>query len=198
MNELNLSGTEPAAKRDAAALAQLIVQAGEGLPLLVWEDMREEGQNVMTVGAARAAREEGGFSYRNADIVRKDGQVLSALVSYPLESVSSPEEIEETPPVFRPLLVLENQATPSFYVNVLATFPEAQGQGLATSLLKNAELKAKQAGYSRLSLITGDTNPARRLYERFGFERVGSAKIVTNDRWSIEGKEWLLYIKELD
>ncbi len=82
--------------------------------------------------------------------------------------------------------------------DVLATFQEARGQGAATHLLNCVRRKALEAGFRRLSLITGDANPARRLYERFGFTVAGSAKIVADRRWSIEGNKWLLYIKEID
>ena len=46
-----------ARKEDAAALARLIMIAGEGLPLLIWEGMRQPGESAMDVGARRAARQ---------------------------------------------------------------------------------------------------------------------------------------------
>ena len=59
---------EDASIDQAADLAHLINLAGEGIPHYLWSDMAEEGEDPMAVGARRAAREEGGFSYRNARV----------------------------------------------------------------------------------------------------------------------------------
>ncbi len=187
---------EPARREDAAVLADLVVLAGDGLPLVVWEAMAEEGEDAMAVGRRRARRAEGAFSYAKADVIRQEGAVVSALVSYPLTAVSAAEEIAGAPPLFRPLLELENRVVPSWYVNVLATLPHARGQGAATTLLRLAESKARAAGHAQLSLITGDINPARRLYEGFGFGEIARAQIV-KEGWSYEGSDWVLYAKQL-
>ncbi len=46
---------------DAAALAELINFAGEGLPLYLWERMAEPGETPWQVGRRRARREAGAF-----------------------------------------------------------------------------------------------------------------------------------------
>ena len=60
----------PATKADAHALADLINFAGEGLPLYLWKKMAEPGETAWEVGRRRAKREDGGFSYRNATVLR--------------------------------------------------------------------------------------------------------------------------------
>ena len=187
---------EPARKADAAALAHLIMIAGEGLPLLVWEGMRQPGESAMDVGARRAAREEGGFSYRHADVVRDGGEVISALVSYPILDLNPGHEIDGAPPVFRPLLALENALAPSWYVNVLATVEGARKRGAAGLLLETAEDRARREGFDMLTLITGDNNPARGLYERFGFRERTRLPIV-KDGWDHPGTSWIAYAKPL-
>lgn len=47
--------------------------------------------------------------------------------------------------------------------------PRKRGQGVGGALLDAVEHRAGEAGWSHLSLTTGSTNPARRLYERHGF-----------------------------
>ena len=185
---------EPAGKADATALADLIVIAGDGLPLVLWEGMRTPGETAMDVGARRAAREEGGFSFRQAHVVRAEGKVISALVSYPVTEPTAEAEFTQVPPVFRPLLALENALTPSWYVNVLATVEGARRQGAASRLLKEAENQARQAGFRDLTLITGDDNPARGLYERFGFRERTRLPIV-KDGWDYPGTCWIAYAK---
>jgi len=75
----------PARKADAAALAALIDIAGEGVPLFLWSQMKVPDQSVFEFGRARAAREQGNFSYRNATVVETDGEVVACLVDYALD-----------------------------------------------------------------------------------------------------------------
>lgn len=55
----------------------------------------------------------------------------------------------------------------------IAVVPSKRGHGIGEELLKELIAKAKEAGYGRLSLSVEPGNPARKLYERFGFEVVG-------------------------
>ncbi|MBW4709054.1 GNAT family N-acetyltransferase [Roseobacter sp. YSTF-M11] len=197
MNIVSKAGTEVCAARrsDAAALADLIVIAGDGLPLVLWEQMREGDETAMDVGRRRAKRDAGGFSWQKSDVVRDaEDLVISALVSYPLKQRTPAPDIAQASAVFRPLLALENLAVGTWYINVLATFEHARGQGAATALLQHAETRARTSGYTALSLITGDVNPARKLYESLGFVEVAREEIVKSG-WSYDGTEWLLYRK---
>ncbi len=187
---------ERARKSDAGALSELIVIAGDGLPFLIWEGMREDGESLMDVGHRRASRKEGGFSYTKADVVRGNHRVISAMVSYPISVPESPEDIAAAPAVFRPLRRLENRAIRSWYINALATFPDYRGKGAATALLRRAETRARAACCTKLSLITGDVNPARQLYEHVGFKETARDAIV-KEGWTYPGREWILYEKPL-
>jgi ribosomal protein S18 acetylase RimI-like enzyme len=55
----------------------------------------------------------------------------------------------------------------------LGVLPEARRRGVASSLMTAVVDIARQRGITGLSLSVEDGNPARRLYERFGFEVVG-------------------------
>ena len=58
----------------------------------------------------------------------------------------------------------------SFYVDGLATHPEARRRGAARALLDAAERRARALGLTSLSLDTAlDNTAARSLYEGFGF-----------------------------
>jgi GNAT superfamily N-acetyltransferase len=50
---------------------------------------------------------------------------------------------------------------------------EARGTGVGTALLEQLLERAGADGYRAISLSVNRTNPARQLYERFGFETVG-------------------------
>lgn len=71
------AGCRPATPDDADALAQLVNLAGEGLPLHLWERMAAPGQSPWDVGRARARRDTGGFSWRNATVREAKGRVVA-------------------------------------------------------------------------------------------------------------------------
>lgn len=55
----------------------------------------------------------------------------------------------------------------------MALLPQYRGQGIGTQLLSRM-LTTAAASYESLSLSVAAENPARRLYQRAGFETVGS------------------------
>ncbi|MFV2054150.1 GNAT family N-acetyltransferase [Aliiroseovarius sp. YM-037] len=186
----------PATPKDAPALADLIVMAGDGLPLYVWDSMREGGETAMDVGRRRAQRTEGGFSYLNADVAENGAQVISSIISYALPKEVTPVDPTEVPAMFVPFLELETLVPDTWYINVLATYPNGRKRGAATALLTHAETRARRAGHSAMSIITGDTNPALQMYERFGFAEIARRQMVKDD-WDYDGTEWVLLKKEL-
>src|SRR5688572_15515764 len=107
----------PARKSDATALAALVDMAGEGMPVWMWSQMREPGQSVIEVGRARAQRETGGFSYRNATMAEIDGEVAGCLVDYRLDDPYDTGDLDALPDLVRPLVRLEAQAPGTWYVN---------------------------------------------------------------------------------
>lgn len=62
-----------------------------------------------------------------------------------------------------------DEGTPEFGI---ALVPEARGRGVGTELLKALIELARELGHPRLSLSVAIVNPARALYERFGFVKV--------------------------
>jgi ribosomal protein S18 acetylase RimI-like enzyme len=55
----------------------------------------------------------------------------------------------------------------------MAVLPECRGLGIGTSLLARL-IEAAATSYERIALSVANGNPARRLYERAGFETVGT------------------------
>jgi ribosomal protein S18 acetylase RimI-like enzyme len=183
---------------DAPALARLIDIAGEGIPSWLWSRSAEPGQSAEQVGCERAARAEGGFSYRNARVcVDTTGHIVGMLLSYRQPDPYELPDLAELPAVVRPLVELEAAAPGTWYVNALATFPESRGLGAGTRLMGLAESMAREAGVPGLSLIVAEENAgAKRLYERLGYRVEARAPIVP---WpgAAHGGDWLLMVRAL-
>lgn len=122
---------------DAVHLAMLVDMAGKGMPVRVWQDLAAPGQSPLEVGRARAMREEANFSYRNATVAERGGEVLGVLVGYLIAPDDT--DLATLPPPFRPILELEREAIGRWYVYVLAVYPEARGVGVGSLLLREAD-----------------------------------------------------------
>jgi ribosomal protein S18 acetylase RimI-like enzyme len=185
----------PGRLEDAPILAELVDYAGEGLASYLWAAMAEPSQTALEVGIARASRENTNFSYRNAIMVEHEAGTAGALIGY---EIKAPEPIpDDLPPLFRPLLELENLAPDSWYVTVLAVLPDFRGLGLGTRLLAAADALGREAGRRDMSVIVSDGNPgARRLYERTGYAERASRAMV-KEGWVNPGRNWVLLTKAL-
>ncbi len=79
------------------------------------------------------------------------------------------------------LAILNSCAAPtpvSWHIDVVAVFPEYQGQGLGREFIEIAKGKCRHNGFDMLSLHSFEANEgARRLYERCGFKAVDRVAI---------------------
>jgi ribosomal protein S18 acetylase RimI-like enzyme len=185
-----------ATQADAAAMADLVHFASEGLALYLWTTIAPPGVDPWDIGRERAEREGGGFSYRNTVVVEADGRVAAALIGYPLPDTPEPMP-EDLPPIVVPLQELEDLVPGTWYVNVLAAYPEHRGKGYGTALLGVAERLGRATRRRGMSVITADTNTgARRLYERCGYREVASRRMV-KEGWQHPGSSYVLLAKLL-
>lgn len=177
---------------DAPVLARLVNYAGEGLPLHLWTQLAEPGQDPWEIGARRQAQKaEAG----KIVVVDEGAGPVAGLTGYAIGP--EPEPLDEIPALFVPLQELENLAPDSWYVNVLAAVPEARGRGLGTRLLGIAEAIARDQDLARLSIIVADNNAgARRLYERQGYAETARRTMLKNG-WHSDGTEWVLLVKDI-
>ena len=187
-----------ATKADAAALAVLVDIAGEGMPAFMWTALKAPGQSLLELGRERARRDEGGFSHRNATIAEIGGEIAACLVGYRLDDPYDLDaRLAETPEIVRPLVRLEAKAPGSWYVNVLATFPEFRRQGIAGRLLEIAEQKAREVRAPALSVIVASWNaPAARLYASAGYAGLAREPALPFPGCPHQG-DWVLLVKPL-
>ena len=187
----------PATPDDALSMVELVNFAGEGMPVYLWTKIAASGESAWDIGQQRARRESGGFSYRNTVLREQDGEVVAALIGYPLADDPEPVNYAELPAMFVPLQQLEDMAPGTWYVNVLAAYPEYRGKGYGAGLLAVAEQLAADCGCSGLSIIVSDGNAgARRLYERQGYVEI-AARPMVKESWENAGENWVLLIKQL-
>src|SRR5690242_12509653 len=69
-----------------------------------------------------------------------------------------PEPIDDLPPMFVPLQELENLVCSTWYVNVLAAYPERRNLGHGGRLLHIAELLAADLRLKGMSVIVSNAN----------------------------------------
>jgi len=85
----------------------------------------------------------------------------------------------------------------SFHVAELHVMPAWRGRGIGAALLRCAETEAQRRGFAELTLTTLTSNPARRLYERQGYEVIAERTDPAYERIT-GGAGRLLMAKQLD
>ena len=178
---------------DAAALAEFINFAGEGLPMYLWRQMAAEGEDPWEIGRKRQVeRIEAGAVF----VIDEGGGAIACLTGYPVPALPEPVGDDELD-IFRPLIELENLAPSTWYVNILAAFPEHRGRGYGKRLLALAEDIARDQELSAMSIIISSGNEgARRLYERTGYAETARRPIVKHG-WDCASADWVLLVKQL-
>jgi ribosomal protein S18 acetylase RimI-like enzyme len=168
-----------ATRADCPAIAELALMAGEGIPAYFWEASRKSGQTLLEVGALNAASDTENFSWRHASLGVLDNAIAGMLLAYRLPSADTTDDLAEYPAFIRPLIELEGCVPESFYINMLATYPEFRGRSVGTRLMEQVDRMAREADCTLSSLEVFDENTgALRLYERLGYEVVEQRAVI--------------------
>lgn len=107
--------------------------------------------------------------------VDESGVFLGALNSLPHQALmDAPDDPLLDEARMRPiagLLELEASATESYYVNIIAVYPQYRGSGAGFALLQEAERLARLENFRTISLCTFDAaDGPLTFYQRLGFE----------------------------
>ncbi|MGA8259310.1 MAG: GNAT family N-acetyltransferase [Arenicellales bacterium] len=181
-----------AVESDARDLAYLINLAGEGLPEYLWQGMAEGNESPLEVGARRAARNKGNFSYTNARVCAEGGALLGMILAYRQPDPYEIGDLSEYPEAVRAAVLLEAKAPGSWYINAIATYEEHRGKGVARRLMEDTAARARSEGCELLSLIVASENtPAKRMYECMGFEAVDAVPVAPYPGCR-HGGDWIL------
>ncbi len=197
MNVHSVPNLREATANDADNLAKLIDIAGEGIPTWLWSKSADAGQSPLEIGAERARRTSGGFSFTNAVIAEANGETAGMVLSYAIDTAPE-DDPDDLPAPIAPFIELERHSVGTWYINALAVFASCRGQGIGSKLMEQAERAAQQAGYSRMSIqVYGQNHGAVRLYERLGYERVESAAVRLHPCQPYYTGDVLLLVKSL-
>lgn len=181
---------------DSLAIAELALIAGDGIPAYFWEQSRKDGEELLDVGARNAASETDNFSYRNTWLAMIDDDIAGMLLAYKLPSADEAEDTTHFPEFIRPMIELEHCVPASFYVNMLASFPEYRDRGVGSALMKKAEELAKQNDCSLISLsVFDDKFSVVRFYERHHYKTIEQRKVIPHSSHPHHG-QILLMVKE--
>jgi ribosomal protein S18 acetylase RimI-like enzyme len=187
----------PARRADATHVAALTDIAGEGLPSAWWRRAVEPGQSPFELGRARAMREEGNFSIRNALIAEAEGEVAGLLLGYLLPDPYDMPDLATLSEAMKPLLRLEARVPGSWYLNILAVYPEFRRVGMGRMLLEVAVELARSAGVRVISLIAASENHrAVSVYTKAGFKILDRVPLVSLPEVKLSG-EWLLMTRSV-
>jgi ribosomal protein S18 acetylase RimI-like enzyme len=131
------------------------------------------------------------FSYQFTDIAEIDGQVAGLALSYPsgmmknleipmalqLLRISGLVEFIRFVRNALPLSQIAEAGAGEQFINNVAVLPNFQGQGVGSQLLAFVEDRAITTGLGMSSLCVDiDNERARRLYERLGYQVIGTIK----------------------
>ncbi|MEM8655054.1 MAG: GNAT family N-acetyltransferase [Pseudomonadota bacterium] len=154
---------------DATALARLIDIAGEGIPNWLWTRACVEGQTPLEIGAERARRPQGGFSYTNALVADQGRGPVGMVLSYAITGAPE-DDPDDLPAPIAPFVALEKQSVGTWYINALAVFDGQRNAGIGARLMAAAEAQAKANGMTEMSIqVYAQNTGAVRLYDRLGY-----------------------------
>jgi ribosomal protein S18 acetylase RimI-like enzyme len=182
-----------ATKDDCRAIAELGLIAGEGIPAYFWEQSKSADEDILDVGARSASSDNENFSWRNAHLAVIDNHVAGMLLAYRLTDADNAVSLDEYPKFIRPLIELEQCVPGSFYINMLATYPEFRNQSVGTNLMGIVDRLAKEAASDLTSIEVFDENTgALRLYQRLGYTIMEKRPVIPHPCHPYRGEIVLL------
>lgn len=187
----------PATKQDSRAIAELALIAGEGIPAYFWQQEQQPDEELLDVGARNALSETENFSYRNVQLAVVNGVTAGMMLAYRLPCFEEAEDIKQYPEFIRPLIELEHCVPDSYYINMLAAYPDFRNQGVGSTLMASVDRLAQQEKCALTSLeVFKQNRGAMRLYQRLGYRIIEERAVMAHPSHPYSG-EIALMIREV-
>jgi ribosomal protein S18 acetylase RimI-like enzyme len=171
---------------DAPDLAEVCIMAGHGVMELFYDGLVPDKSVTDCVIARRILDRDSFATFRRWRVaVDASGQFLGALNSLPHKALmDAPDDPLLDDAKMRPiagLLELEEIPVGSYYVNIIAVYPQHRRSGAGAALMQDAEQLARLKNFSRMSLCTFEDDPGLMgFYRRQGFETQARRAIEPN------------------
>jgi GNAT superfamily N-acetyltransferase len=169
---------------DERPLAQLSLMAGHGFLEVLYQGVFP-GQTLEDVVMERRLRNPRSIGHIGHWRVAaaEDGSLLGAINAIAPDVVETIEADPEVPPeralIFTPFRALDPQTDNTYYINMLAVFPQHRHLGVARALVDDAVAMARQASQPAVTLLTfEEDNRLVQYYRRLGFEITGSQPVI--------------------
>jgi len=164
---------------DCKSITELTLMAGEGIPAYFWEESKNDDQEIIDVGKNNLTSETENFSYRNVTIANINNKIAGMLLAYKLPPPSSDENLDDYPEFIRPLIELELCVPNSYYINMIATYPEFRGKSVGSKLMDTVSKSAIDAGCKLISIEVFEQNQgALTFYQRLGYKIIEKRRVV--------------------
>ena len=191
------------AANDAADLAGLAMMAGHGL-LDIFYGGLIPGKSTLEIVAERRILWPGGFcEARNWRVIEDAGhRLLGGLNSFPhdlfVTASADPLLSWDRLATVASLSELEAAATGTYYVNMIAVFPERRRGGAGAALMAEAERLARLNGFRRMMLSTYEADVRLvNFYRGQGFQIHATKAIAPHPLLDHSGN-WALMVRDLD
>ncbi len=134
------------------------------------------------------------LSYEFTTIVKHNNQIVAAMVHFPGSDIGKLDrrlylsmlkqyKLPDTLKLIRralPLIFIKETNRDEYFLSNLVVRRQFRGQGIGGKMLSYAEERAKNAGFSKISLIVNlENKKARRFYDRHGY-KVKALNLVSN------------------
>jgi ribosomal protein S18 acetylase RimI-like enzyme len=191
-----------AVEGDARALAEVCIMAGHGVMELFYDGL-VPGKSVTDCVITRRILDRDSFATFRRWRVATDasGNFLGALNSLPhqvlMDAPNDPLLDEARLRPISALLELEETAVDSYYVNIIAVYPQHRRSGAGSALMRDAERQARRQNFRRMSLCTFENDPGLMgFYRRHGFETEARRAIEPHPAIAMSG-HFVLMVREL-
>lgn len=167
---------------DAADLARLQVVGSDGVISAIYDGLIP-GLSVAEMIERRFFFRNSTKSYHNCWVAESNGKVIGDLHAHAFDAMdddpTDPIVPEERYAVGEPFGHLDHAAVGTFHINILAVYPEFQGRGVGSALLKLAQAEAIKQGFDAISLVCFEENvDAMKLYTNRGFKEAARRAAV--------------------